>query len=255
MITSILRIGCLSAAACLVPTLAQAQNGLFAEPRIFNDYPASTLTITNSNSNPGNVTIRDENMVNATGNGANRHDVTLSTDGGASPASFPITQGFTISTSVTLTNGSNTPRKEAGIRINSPVTGDALFIINSDAGEIVAFGGPFYNFRGAPFNEAAYAPGQTILMGMTYTPGAPGTLEYFIDRGSGLRSSGPLAFSNLEGGPVNYEVSVYAQGGSNNNANDFVNVNFANINAVVPEPASLGLASLAAMGLLARRRK
>jgi len=252
---------CLTAIACALPMSARAAiNGLKTNARVFNDYSTSTLTINNSNSIPGTVSIDDRNMTNATNSGANRHDVLLSQDNGATAASFPISQGFTIQGTFTLTDLNNAPRKEAGIRINSPITGDALFIINSDAGEIVAFGGgaPFYNFRSAPFNEPNYVPGQTITLGETYRPGngtTPGTTEYFINRGAGVESSGPLAWSNLEGGPVNYQVGVYLQGGSAGNANDFMNLNVTNLTAsLVPEPTSLGMLAMGATALLARRR-
>ncbi len=66
--------------------------------------------------------------------GVNRHDVLLSSDGGASAHVFRIDDSFTFSTLINLSDTLNSPRKEAGIRINAPVTGDALFIINSDAG-------------------------------------------------------------------------------------------------------------------------
>jgi len=266
MIKSFIKIAALAAIA-LLPTSAMAQfNGLKVNPRVFNDYPNSTLTIVNSNTIPGNASIDDRNMTNATGNGANRHDILLSMDHGATAAVLNSNTPFTISADVTLTDGSNTPRKEAGLRINSSQAsgvGDSLFIINSDAGEIVAFGGPFYNFRDpAGFNEPAYVPGQTITMGMIYRPGnpattgaTPATIEYFINRGSGVKSSGPLAFGNLEGGPVDFTVGMYGQGGSGNNAADFLHVTFNNINATVPEPTTLGLLSLGGLALVSRRRK
>lgn len=266
MIRSFFKIAAL-AAVTLLPTSAMAQfNGLKVNTRVFNDYPTSTLTITNSNSIPGSASIDDRNMTNASGNGANRHDILLSTDNGVTAAILSNNAPFTISADVTLTDGSNTPRKEAGLRINSSAisgVGDSLFIINSDAGEIVAFGGPFYNFRDAGgFAEPAYVPGQTITMGMIYRPGTPtttgatpATIEYFINRGGGIKSSGPLAFGNLEGGPVDFNVGFYGQGGSGNNANDFLHVTFNNINATVPEPASLGLLSVGGLAMLSRRRK
>ncbi len=261
MIRSIRRTACACAAAvCALPALAWAQpfNGLKVNERVFNDYPTSTLTVSNSNTIPGNVTIDDRNMTNATGNGANRHDALLSKDNGATAHTFSITEGFTFQTSLNLTAGSVTPRKETGIRINSPVTGDVLFLVNSDAGEIVAFGG------GAPFKlfgnngtGNGYTPGTSILLGITYRPDpgpAPGTIEYFIDRAGpgGFETSGPLNFDNLEGGPVDFNVGVYAQGGSNNNANDFFTVRFTDIN--IPEPASLSVLALGGVSLLGRRR-
>jgi len=50
--------------------------------------------------------------------------------------------------------------------MNSPI-GDMLFIVNSDAGEIVAFGGPFYLF-GNNGGGNGYTPGTPILMGIEY---------------------------------------------------------------------------------------
>ena len=244
--------------ALTAPAWAQPFNGLKVNERVFNDYPNSTLTINNSNTIPGNVTIDDRNMTNATGNGANRHDALLSRDNGATAYTFPITEGFTFQTNLNLTAGSVTPRKEAGIRINSPVTGDVLFLVNSDAGEIVAFGGgaPFKLFGNNGLGNG-YTPGTTIQLGVTYRPDpgpGPGTIEYFIDRAGpgGFETSGPLNFDNLEGGPVDFNVGVYAQGGSGNNQSDFFTVRFTDIN--IPEPAGLSLVALAGVALLTRRR-
>jgi hypothetical protein len=254
----------LAAALCLTATAAQAQfNGIKVNPRVFNDYPNSTLTITNSNSIPGSLTIDDRNMTNATGTGANRHDGLLSADHGSTAFTFNPNQEWMIQANLTLTDLNNSPRKEAGIRINDPVTGDTLLIVNSDAGEIVAFGGgaPFHLF-GNNAGGNGYTPGNNILLGMHYRPGTPtttgatpATMEYFINRGSGVETTGPLAYSNLEGGPLSYNVGVYAQGGSNNNANDFFHAVFTNITAsIVPEPSCLALLSLGGLTMLRRRR-
>ncbi|RMF70729.1 MAG: hypothetical protein D6744_19005 [Planctomycetota bacterium] len=246
------------AAAALAPwALAASINGLHESPRVFNDYPGSTLTITNSNSvNPGSVVIDDRNF--GTGGFANRHDIELSSDAGASAHTFSIDDPFTISAEVRLDVGSVSPRKEAGLRINSPITGDALFLINSDAGEIVAFGGgaPFFIF-GSNGGGNGYTPGSTILMGMTYTPsggganGVPGTIEYFIDRGAGLETSGPLNWANLEGGPVDFNVAMYGQFAPVDN-NDFGTASFNNI-SYIPEPGAALLLLLPGMALMRRR--
>ncbi len=164
-------------AAVSSPALAQI-NGLFENPRVFNDFSTSLLTITNSNSIPGNVTIDDRRLVDdgMGGNFANRHDILLSSDNGASANVFAITEPFEISVDVNLSVGNNAPRKEAGIRVNSPVTGDALFLVNSDAGEIVAFGGPFFSF-GSNGTGNGYTPGTEITLGMRYVPGTPGAFR------------------------------------------------------------------------------
>lgn len=248
-----------------IATAAQAQfNGIFLSPRVFNDHPETTLTITSSNSIPGSVTIDDRGAT--TTGGANRHDALLSADGGASAYQFSIDTPFTISTTIDLTDGNNSPRKEVGLRINAPVTGDALFIVNSDAGEIVTFGGgaPFHLF-GNDAGGNGYIPGTPITLGMTYTPGPGGTtganpamIDYSVTyaglNGGVTVDTGPLSWSSLEGGPTNFTVGVYTQWGPSSPA-DFDNVAFTNIQASVPEPTSLAAFALAATGLLRRRRK
>jgi hypothetical protein len=252
--------GCILAAG--VAQAAPNVNGLKVNPRVFNDHPTSTLTITDSNSvNNGTATIND---VFTEGNGgANRHDVLLSSDSGATAANFQISDSFTFKTLIDLTDGTNGPRKEAGIRLNSPTTGDVLFIINSDAGEIVSFGGgAAFNLFGNNGGGNGYTPGSTILMGVTYrgnVGAGPATLEYFIDRDplnpGGEATSGPLAYSNLELGSVNFNVAVYAQGQSSG-AGDFVNVAYTNIMyAAIPEPSTVILSMLGMIGLVSLIRK
>jgi len=269
MIKSFSKVAGLFAIA-LLPASAMAQvNGWVSHPRVFNDFSTSTLSISNPNTNPGTIVIDDRNLTDdgQGGSFANRHDVCASTNGGVSDAAFSINQGLTITANVKLADGSNAPRKEAGLRINSQVTGDVLFLVNSDAGEIVAFGGgaPFFIF-GANGTGNGYTPGTNITLGMTYRAGVPtttgatpGTIEYFIDRlpgvAGGEATSGQLPFSNLEGGPVNYDACVYGQI-SPAGANDFITATFAGTTVtLVPEPASMGLLSLAGVSLLARRRK
>jgi|GEM_PF-1458919 len=259
-------LGVVALAACMVMATAASAvniNGYKAVERVFNDDPGSTLTITPGapiNTNPADITIRDE--YTGSFGGANRNDVLASADGGGLPLTHGIDDSFTLTTELTLTDGFDTPRKEAGIRINSPVTGDALFLVNSDAGEIVTFGG------GAPFaifgNNAGgdgYTPGDTILLGITYLGAGDGvggnasTIEFFIDRGNGIETTGPQAWDNLEKGALAFTTGVYAQGGSSNTG-DFVNAAFNNTTyTMIPEPASLGLAGLGLLGLLATRRR
>jgi hypothetical protein len=258
--------GLVALVACMVMATAASAvniNGYKAVERIFNDDPGSTLTITPGapiNTNPANITIRDE----YTGAfvGANRNDVLASADGGVSPLIHGIDDSFTFTTELTLTDGFDAPRKETGLRINSPVTGDALFLVNSDAGEIVTFGG------GAPFallginsNGDGYTPGDTILLGITYLGGGdgnggnPSTIEFFIDQGNGIETTGPQDWDNLEKGALAFTVGVYAQGGTDTTG-DFVNAVFNNTTyTMIPEPASIGLVGLGLMGLMSTRRR
>lgn len=239
---------------------ANAVNGYTINARVFNDNPGSTLTITPVspiNANPSTITIRDEFTGAFTG--ANRHDVLASIDGGTTAYNHGIDDSFLFTTQLTLTDGVNAPRKEAGIRFNSSI-GDMLFLVNSDAGEIVTFGGPFHSF-GNNAGANGYTPGTSILLGVQYLGGGDGvggvasTIEFFINRGAGIETTGPLAWPNTEGGLVNFQVGVYAQGGASAGA-DFVNALFTDTTyTVVPEPGTVALIGLGLLGLLAIRRK
>lgn len=237
-------------------------NGYDVNPRVFNDNSGSTLTTTPASPisvNPATITIRDEFTGAFTG--ANRHDAIASSDGGVTSYIHGIDESFLFTTRLTLTDGFNAPRKEAGIRINSPITGDVLLIVNSDAGEIVTFGGPTFRLFGNNGGGNGYTPGTSILLGIREIGGGDGvggianTLEIFIDRGAGIETTGPVAWNNLEGGPVTFQVGVYAQGGANAGG-DFVNALFTDTTyTVIPEPGTFALVGMGLLGLLAIRRK
>jgi len=254
-------------AACLVTSAHAQVNGYHEDRRVFNDFSTSTLTMNGSATNPApNITIDDRNWLNdgTGGNGANRHDVRASKDLGATDALFGPNQGYVISTTLNLTDGSNSPRKEAGIRFNSVNGGDGLLIINSDAGEIVAFGAgaPFHLF-GNNAGGNGYTPGTPITLTERYDP--PGTVNatkglvtYTVNYPTkGINASFSGLFDNLEGSPAGgYTLGVYAQGGPlNNDPNDFLHAVFTNVTVtLVPEPASIGMLSMGALALVARRR-
>jgi hypothetical protein len=236
-------------------------NGYTINPRVYNDNPGSTLTITPAapiNVNPATITIRDE--WTAPLSFANRHDVLASIDGGATTYVHGIDDSFVFTTRLILTDGFNSPRKEAGIRFNSPITGDMLFLVNSDAGEIVTFGGPFHLF-GNNAGGNGYTPGSSILLGVKEIGGGdgiggiPDTIEFFMDRGAGIVTTGPLPWTTLEGGPLNFTVGVYALG-QTSVGGDFINAKFTDTTyTAIPEPGTFALVGMGFLGLLAIRRK
>lgn len=239
---------------CAAAADAEFADGVKINERVFNDFPGSTLVTTN---NFPLLVGFDETSYGA-GGFANRHDAILSDDGGASAKLLNTVDAFDVKADVTLNAGAVSPRKESGIRVNSGITGDGQFIINTDAGEIVAFGGPlpFYSFNGS--NGLSYTEGDTINMRMIYRPGSPGSIEYIVDEGVGSVSSGQLLFSNLEGGIANgSQVGFYAQVTPADPNSDFLDVTFENIMARVPEPSTLVLFSVGAVagGLMLRRRR
>lgn len=254
---------CLGCEPCPPNTFCDIVRKSIVAPRVFNDFSNSTLAITDE---PTLVVFDEHNFTDdgIPGSFANRHDVLFSNDGGATAYQFTTDIGFTMSAVITLQAGTTSPRKEAGIRFNSNVTGDAQFLINSDAGEIVAFGGgaPFYSFSAGALPD--YVPGTPLLMGITYSGDAatPRTIEYFIDRTpetpGGIESSGPLLWENNENGPVDFYAGYYAQI-SPANANDSLNVRiegmaFATVQSPVPEPGTLFLSAAGIGCLLGFRR-
>ena len=249
------------AAALLLPAagaLAQnpSLNGMAQFPRVFNDRPSSTLVMLDDDNTNGGTASISESLFGP-GGFTNRHDILLSGDGGTTAATFPIDASWTFSSVVNLTAGSFPPHKEAGLRVNSPITGDGLFIIKTN-GEIVAFGG------GAPFYIApdAYVPGTPIEMTLKMTSGgdgsggAPNFVEYIYDIGAGPVSSGPLVWSNIEFGPLNYNLGVYAQGPPANETLDFMLATFNDVTFTpIPEPSTVALGLAALMGLVTIRRR
>jgi hypothetical protein len=241
-----------------VATKANAQvgtiNSAVVSPRVFNDIPGATLnvgTIYGTYPHPSLISFTEQG-VSAPSGFANRDVWRFSDNGGASAYAFANDDFFSVSMTLTLMGSPTSPRKEAGFLL-STIGGDGQFIVNTDAHEIVAFGGPlpFYAFPSTFFS------GNTVTLGMTY----------FLDSSTGLRSiiysangvnSPILSLSNLEQGIIDgstlggYFQIVNATDPNNSGIAVFQNINIA----AVPEPSVLAFLSLGALplGLALRRR-
>jgi hypothetical protein len=144
---------------------------------------------------------------------ANRHVWSVSADG-ATPLAFGIDDFFDISFDLVLNGTPPMPRKEAGILITTGPAGEGQFIVNTDAGEVVAFGGPLPFFAFHTLEDEAsrviFESGNQVSL----------RLRYFLDT-DGLRkieyvangiSSGVLTMANTEQGiPGQFAVSGYLQ--------------------------------------------
>jgi hypothetical protein len=136
---------------------------------------------------------------------ANRHVWRFSSNSGASAYTFSNSDFFTVTMTLTLTGNPASPRKEAGFLFDT-LGGQGQFILDTDAHEIVAFGGPlpFYAF------PATFHSGDTVKLGMTYFLDSNG--KRAIIYSAGCMQSPPLEFSNLEQGIIdNSTLGGYLQ--------------------------------------------
>lgn len=221
-------------------------NGILIDARNFNDYPNSTLTITELY--PAQLRVEESDF--GTGGFANRHRLFF-TDDGATRFVFDNQTAFDITTTITLDGG--TPAgKEAGFYFDK--FGEPRFIVKGN-GEVAAFDGafPFFSFG------SVYTPGTAAEMRIVYSPGSgsdfviPATIEYFFN---GL-PSGPIEFSNLENGMIDGTVGgFYAQfAPDSGNPADFGDATFADIRVAVPTPGALMVVAGGLLVSSTRRRR
>lgn len=160
--------------------------------RIFNDCPISTVTTVNSY--PSSIAITDSNP--ACLGFANMHVWRFSTNG-TSEVLFDNNAAYSFCADVTVTGAGD---GETGLQV-APwwSEADGFFNIRTTDGEVACFAGrlPFYSFTGA--QGLHYVKGTTVHLEVIYSPNglssvSPATIEYRYTDGSGLHTSGPLAF-------------------------------------------------------------
>ncbi len=262
--TAILAASVVSAASAQVSSI----NSVKTEPRVGNDDPTSNLTYTNNY--PSSILISDQNVNTPSGPNsfANRSVFKFSNDNGATEFRFKNSDYFTTSLTLTLTadGGTTSPRREAGYLFDTN-GGQGQFIVNTDAHEVVAFGGPlpFYQFKGTS-GFAGFNSGDTIVLGMQYGPDAAGknAIVYTandLTQNTGVLTSPVKEFTNLEKGIINgTTLGGYEQLPIDTaNPNNGITARFSNI-SIAPTPEPSGLAGLAAGalslgGLMLRKRK
>ncbi len=185
--------------ATLTPAIASATasiNDVVVTPRVFNDGPFTTLTITEAY--PDLVSITDVNVGYL--GWANLHVWSYSHDGGATPAIFWNGDSFRSKAMLTLTG---TGYGEAGLRISPwwSLDVDGRFNVKltngGDSGEVAVFGGrlPFYSFTAN--HGVVYQRGECITLEVIYqanwlTQTYPGTMIYNVWYLGNFYTSGPL---------------------------------------------------------------
>lgn len=231
--------------------------GLVDQPRIFNDFPDSSLTLTSNYDIFGSsIDLREENF--GAGGFANRHAVWLG-DGASNKVDFNYGDAFDMQMTMRVNEASGVGNVEAGFQAD--LFGFGLFGVQTATGEIAAFGSvlPFHSF-----GNGLYSVGDEIMLRMVHSPGdgefgaTPSTMEYLYNNmttGSGWVSSGQIDFGTGEGGiPSSFDFFAGAGAQINQATLDgVVDISYRDFTVAVPAPGALGVLSLA--GLVATRRR
>lgn len=234
-------------ASCAAFAQVSSINSVILGPRTWNDIPGATI-VTDGNY-PFWVRFSEEH-VSAPSGYANMDLWRFSNDGGATAYTFSNDDYFKVTMNLRLVGDPASPRKEAGFRLTSN-GGEGQFIVNTDAHEIVAFGGPF-PFYAFP---STYTSGDTINLGLTYFN--DNGVRSIIYTANGVNSPA-LPFTNLEQGIIDGSTlgGYFQIPNDSGNPNNSGYASFDDISiTVVPEPASLTLLGVGALALAFRRRE
>ena len=205
-------------------------------PRVYNDITNATLTVVTNY--PALISFSEKN-VSGTNGFANRDVWHFSADKGATAYQFQSNDYFQVSMKITLVGDPATPRKEAGFVFNNPANDGGEFILDTDAHEVVAFGGflPFYAF------PKFFNSGDTVEMGITYFRDSNGK-NAIIYTANGTNSP-PLELGNTEQGVINnttiggyFQIQKDATNPTNSGSATFANI-------TITPAAQVGIAAVA----------
>lgn len=262
-ITCFASLVCLGAANAAFGDGVTLINSAVVTTHVFNDVPSATpFVFNNYTSSGGGFILLGENGVSAPSGFADRDVWRFSADG-STPFVISPKYYFSASMQVTLTGSPTSPRKEAGWLFSTGSNGDIQFIVDSDAQEVVQFGGiSFYSFTGNNI-VPPYQNGTQITLGM----------KYFVDPNTGANAMqfsvnatnmspifdfGPSVGSGASDIGTGSLLGGYFQIQNDpNNLSNGGNVLFSDISIVpAPEPAVAALigAGLLSLVLIRRRR-
>jgi len=222
-------------------------NSAVVTSRVWNDIPGATFT--GVNTYPASISLSEAGVSQVTGGYANR-DVWQFSNNGTTAYALQNNDYFQASFNLTLTANTLTVRREAGFLFTTATSGDIQFIVDTDAHEVVQFGGiSFYSFNPG----LSYNSGDTISLAMAYFLDASGNnaLQF---RANGVSSpvyefAAGTGIGN--GSTLGGYLQVVNDPANPSNAGTAL---FQNI-TLVPEPSVFALLSLGLLPLVFGRRR